>query len=136
MNETSISRKSKLFGILSMSFGIGAIVLSITRMGRGLTFFLAIAAIVLGSIELNQLNKISKGFSYPDAKKMAISGVVLGSVSIVLFITAAVVFRMGFYMPGLERRFMNFGNRFYMQFHRGLFGKENFPLFGRFGRFR
>ena len=117
MNEIAKSEKSKLMGILSLVFGIVAIVLSFTPLGRGLVVILGIAAVVLGVIELD---RIKRGLSDPNTKNIAIAGIVLGGVAIVLFAALGMLIR-GFAMPGFDR---------------GIMGKFNLPSIGRFGRFK
>jgi len=89
MNDTTLGEKNRMLGILSMVFGIVSIVLSPLPFARVLVLILAIAAIALGSIELD---RIGKNLSEQSAKAMAITGIVLGSVSIVILIMSMVVF--------------------------------------------
>ncbi len=80
MNDITSSENSKVMGILSLVFGIIAIVISWLPMGRFIVIVLGIAAIVLGGMEIGRVNK---NLSEKSIKNMAITGIVLGSLAIV-----------------------------------------------------
>ena len=115
MNDTKSIEKSRLMGILSMVFGILAVVLSFTPFGRVLAFLFGIAAIVLGAIELDRVNR---GLSDQGAKNMAIAGIVLGGVSVILIIIIPMICRIA----GMGMGHFDFG----------MFGRRGIPEFGKF----
>jgi len=117
MIETIKSEKSKLMGILSMVFGIVAVLFSFNPFGRGFTILLSLAAIILGVIELD---RACRGLSDKSAKNMAIAGIVLGGVSILLFIAMAIAWKAFAFH----------------KFDRGIVEKWNLSAFGRFRHLR
>jgi hypothetical protein len=121
MSDTANNEKNRILGILSMVFGIVSIVLSPLPFARVLVIILAIAAIALGAIELDN---IGKNLSERSAKTMAITGIVLGSVSIVVMIVSMVVFgAMSFHL--------------FRGGHMGQFQEQlKMPGFGKLGNFK
>jgi uncharacterized membrane protein len=89
MNDVKNGENSKIMGILSMVFGIVAIVISWVPTGRIIVLVLGFAAVVLGAIAIG---KIDKNLSEKCIKNMAIAGIVLGSLAIVFSILATVAF--------------------------------------------
>ncbi|MBM3709675.1 MAG: DUF4190 domain-containing protein [Actinobacteria bacterium] len=87
MNEVEKTNDFRLMGILSMVFGIIAIVLSCVTMGKFLVILLGIAAIVLGIIDLDKISREKDSGN----KGMAISGIVLGSLAIVFSMVAGLI---------------------------------------------
>lgn len=83
MNESIGMAKSRIMGILSLVFGITAVIISVIPIARNMNILLGITAIVLGAIELE---RIIKGISDQNVKAMAIAGIVLGGISIILTI--------------------------------------------------
>ncbi len=80
MNEIEKKDNFRLMGTLSMIFGIIAIILSCIPFAKLLVVSLGIASIVLGIIDLDKISKDKiKG-----SRAMAISGIVLGSLAIIL----------------------------------------------------
>src|SRR4030042_4361712 len=87
-HDITDSENSRVMGILSMVFGIIAIIISWVPMGRIIVIALGIAAVVLGSIAIG---KVNKNISEKCVKNMAITGIVLGSIAIVFSIILPIV---------------------------------------------
>ena len=115
MNDVTSVEKSRLMGILSMVFGILAVVLAFTPPGRIIVILLGGAAIVLGVIELD---RVRRGLSDPGARNMAIAGIALGGVSVILIILIPVIYGA----IGIG------GKPFYFE----MMGKRGLPELGRF----
>jgi hypothetical protein len=115
MNNVNGIEKSRLMGILSMVFGILAVVLAFTPFGRILVILLGGAAIVLGAIELD---RVRRGLSDQGARNMAIAGIVLGGVSLILIILIPVIYGS----VGLGAGHFDFG----------MMGKRGLPELGKF----
>jgi uncharacterized membrane protein len=88
MNDITNSENSRVMGILSMVFGIIAIIISWMPMGRIIVIALGIAAVVLGAIAIGRVNK---NLPEKSIKNMAITGIVLGSLAIVFSIILPIV---------------------------------------------
>ena len=87
MNDLASGENSKVMGLLSLVFGIISITISWAPFGRLIIIALGIAAIVLGAIEIDRVNK---NISAQSAKNMAIAGIVLGGLAIVFHIIMTV----------------------------------------------
>ena len=89
MNETMAVEKKRILSILSMVFGIISIILSFMPFARVIVVLMAVAAIAIGSVVIGGADKslIDKS-----SRGMAITGIVLGSVSVVVLILSAVFF--------------------------------------------
>ena len=84
---------------------------------RIFVILLGIAAIVLGTIELD---RVSRGLSDKSARNMAITGLILGGVSIILIIVIPIIWNA----VGINR------------FNFGMMGKRSLPELGKFRNFR
>jgi uncharacterized membrane protein HdeD (DUF308 family) len=107
MNDIKSSENSKVMGILSLVFGIIAIAISWLPMGRFIVIVLGIAAIVLGGMEIGRVNK---NLSEKSIKNMAITGIVLGSVAIVVSTILPIVWGL-FASPWFEGGHMGLGSQ-------------------------
>lgn len=78
---TTSNEKRGTMAVLALIFGIAGILISWVPFVNFLSFIIAIAAMVLGAIEIK---RIDKGMSPSKGKGFAIAGIILGAVTVLL----------------------------------------------------
>lgn len=91
MNASASNEKRGTMAVLALIFGIGGILISWVPFVVFLSFLLAIAAMVLGAIELK---RIDKGKSSSTGRGFTITGIILGALTIALGITISFVLKL------------------------------------------
>ncbi len=92
MDNTIKIDKYRIMSILSLVFGAVAVAISFLPFGRGFGLLLGIAAVAMGAISLDKAKRELTDLSdVRSLKGMAIAGIVLGSLSIVIAILAAII---------------------------------------------
>ena len=81
MNANETNEKRGTLAVLALIFGIAAIVISWAPFVNVLSFLAAIAAMVLGAIELKRIDRGSSPFI---GKGFAITGIILGVAAVAL----------------------------------------------------
>lgn len=78
---TTSNEKRGTMAVLALIFGIAGILISWVPFVTYLSFIIAIAAMVLGAIEIK---RIDKGMSPSSGKGFAVAGIILGAVTVLL----------------------------------------------------
>lgn len=91
MNASASNEKRGTMAVLALIFGIGGIIISWVPFVVYLSFLIAIAAMVLGAIEFK---RIDKGNSPSIGKGFAVTGIILGALTIVLGIVLSFVLKL------------------------------------------
>ena len=91
MNANETNERRGTLAVLALIFGIAAIVISWAPFVNVLSFLLAIAAMVLGAIEIK---RIDRGSSSPKGKGFAITGIILGVAAVAIGIAMSFVWSL------------------------------------------
>ena len=100
MNASASNEKRGTMAVLALIFGIAGILISWVPFVNSLSFLIAIAAMVLGAIELK---RIDKGRSPSIGRGFTRTGIILGALTIVLGIVLSFV--LSLFVSGLEGYF-------------------------------
>lgn len=100
MNASASNEKRGTMAVLALIFGIAAILISWVPIVVYLSFLIAIAAMILGAIELK---RIDKGKSPSIGRGFAVTGIILGALTVVLGIVLSFVFSL--FVSGLPGYF-------------------------------
>jgi tetrahydromethanopterin S-methyltransferase subunit C len=88
---TAANEKRGTLAVLALIFGIAAIIISWVPFVNFLSILLAIAAMILGVIEIR---RIDTGKTPAIGKSFAITGIILGAVAVVLGIVLSFILRL------------------------------------------
>lgn len=88
---TSSNGKRGTLAVLALIFGIAAIITSWVPLVNIISFLMAIAAMILGVVELK---RIDRGTSSSTGKGFTITGIILGALAVVLGLVLSFVLKL------------------------------------------